>query len=308
MNKQDLLQTICKTGIPEYSASFWLNVPEFLSKAEDKMNSGEEITLEYVADLMNEVYSEYFLRSFKEDNLAFDFPKAKEYLLKTRAKVNTIDAQQTGSRPKPLETMYYVLKANKLDYLYPALKIEGVKSGTITMIGSVPEYAAVLSANNERHTLESVYQILNKALAKMIQLRVRLGSAGQIVKELKYVIIGRSRTKVELSPTAKIVAHYDSFDSHRYSNPWITKIDLDTLEPVWDKIGGYTGEYSKGEAGQLFVSNPQEGAVYMYGQKDYQTKSTERRYVLYTNGEFVSIEDSNLKTILINPSVKNHSE
>lgn len=50
------------------------------------------------------------------------------------------------------------------------------------------------------------------------------------------------------------------------------------------KVGGYTGAYGKGEAGNLYVSDPVEGRLYTFGQKDYRGGKTERGYTRYENG------------------------
>ena len=64
------------------------------------------------------------------------------------------------------------------------------------------------------------------------------------------------------------------------------------------KVGGYTGAYGKGEAGELYISDPVEGTVYAYGQKDYRGSNGGYRYIQYKDGEFTEIEKSNLIEIL----------
>lgn len=93
----------------------------------------------------------------------------------------------------------------------------------------------------------------------------------------------------------KTIQHFSSFNFRRYGNPWVAIVDPKTAKPDFEKkVGGYTGGYNRGEEGDLYVTNPQEGAVYMYGQKDYRGGNTERAYVQYVGGEFVPVEAANL--------------
>ncbi len=93
----------------------------------------------------------------------------------------------------------------------------------------------------------------------------------------------------------KVLKIYESFNGRRYSDPWVAKVNLETAKPDFSKsVGGYTGGYRTGEAGELYISNPEEGAVYMYGQKDYRGSNTERGYVKYENGSFIEIDKTNL--------------
>lgn len=104
----------------------------------------------------------------------------------------------------------------------------------------------------------------------------------------------------------KVLKNYDSFNRRRYSDPWVAIVDPKTAKPDFSKeVGGYTGGYGRGEAGQLYLIEPQEGAVYMYGQKDYRGgRNTERGYVLYKNGEFIPIKTTELIEVLIQNTPK----
>ena len=98
----------------------------------------------------------------------------------------------------------------------------------------------------------------------------------------------------------KIVAKYDSFNRNRYSNPWIAQVGQDGKIDFSKKVGGYTGAYDTGEAGELYVTSPVEGAVYAYGQKDYRGKSGGYEYIKFVNGEFVSVAKNELIEALKN--------
>lgn len=97
----------------------------------------------------------------------------------------------------------------------------------------------------------------------------------------------------------KTIKEYDSFNFRRYGNPWVAMVDPKTGKPDFSsRVGGYTGGYNKGEAGELYVADPQEGAVYMYGQKDYRGGNTERAYVQYRAGEFHEVAPAHLVEVL----------
>ena len=93
----------------------------------------------------------------------------------------------------------------------------------------------------------------------------------------------------------KMVKEYAAFNPRRYGNPWIAEVIPGTTKPDFSrKIGGYTGAYGKGEAGKLYVSEPREGCLYTYGQKDYRGGNTERGYVRYEGGEFHEVDPRDL--------------
>lgn len=97
----------------------------------------------------------------------------------------------------------------------------------------------------------------------------------------------------------KTLKHYSSFNQRRYGNPWVARVDKKTAKPDFsERVGGYTGGYNAGEEGDLYIYEPQEGEIYMYGQKDYRGGNTEREYVQYKNGEFVPVTSGNLIAVI----------
>lgn len=95
----------------------------------------------------------------------------------------------------------------------------------------------------------------------------------------------------------KTVKTYSSYNHRRYSILWIALVDPRTAKPDFSqKVGGYTGD--AGEEGDLFLFEPIENAVYMYGQKDYRGNNTERVYAQYLNGEFHVIPRTDLIRVL----------
>ncbi len=97
----------------------------------------------------------------------------------------------------------------------------------------------------------------------------------------------------------KVLKHYDSFNKRRYSTPWVAIVDKKTAKPDFrKKVGDYTGGYNTGEAGDLYIFEPEEGAVYMYGQKDYRGNGTQRKFALYKDGEFSEVTTETLLSVL----------
>lgn len=92
-----------------------------------------------------------------------------------------------------------------------------------------------------------------------------------------------------------VVKNYESFNQRRYSNPWIAKVGTDGKMDFTTRVGNYTGSYGKGEAGQLYLSNPTNGTVYAYGQKDNRGNNGGYQYIKMVDGNVQEIE----KTALI---------
>lgn len=89
---------------------------------------------------------------------------------------------------------------------------------------------------------------------------------------------------------AKIIREYPAYDQRRYSRPWVARCKPGTVFPDFSEpIGGFTGSYGTGEGGKLYVNNPKEGVVYMYGQRNYKKGGSERGYVVYRDGAFRKI-------------------
>ena len=88
----------------------------------------------------------------------------------------------------------------------------------------------------------------------------------------------------------KTVRTYDAFNRRRYSDPWVAEVNGNGKIDFSGHVGGYTGGYRTGDAGELYVSNPVEGQVYAYGQKDYRGSNGGYDYVQYIEGEFVEVD------------------
>ena len=93
-----------------------------------------------------------------------------------------------------------------------------------------------------------------------------------------------------------VVRRFDTFNHRRYGNPWVAIVSKDTGKIDFsNRVGGYTGGYGKGDAGDLYINNPVVGAVYAYGQKDYRGSSGGYYYVKYIgDGHFEDVEKNDL--------------
>lgn len=95
----------------------------------------------------------------------------------------------------------------------------------------------------------------------------------------------------------KIIKTYLPYNKRRYGEPWVATVNPATAKPDFShRVGGYTGH--DGGEGDLYVTDPQEGTVYMYGQKDYRGGNTERDYALYHNGIFHEVKSTQLIRVL----------
>jgi hypothetical protein len=113
--------------------------------------------------------------------------------------------------------------------------------------------------------------------------------------------MGMTKTEIQIVKEAEggdkkmlVIKSYNSFNERRYGNPWVAKVNADGKINFSVKVGGYTGGYNKGEAGQLYINNPVEGAVYAYGQKDYRGNNGGYSYIKIVNGEIVAIDKTQL--------------
>lgn len=91
-----------------------------------------------------------------------------------------------------------------------------------------------------------------------------------------------------------VIKSYSSFNFRRYGNPWVAKVGSNGKIDFSVKVGGYTGAYNKGEAGELYINEPVEGAVYAYGQKDYRSSNGGYDYIKIVDGKPVDIDKKHL--------------
>ncbi len=92
----------------------------------------------------------------------------------------------------------------------------------------------------------------------------------------------------------QVVSRFDDYNAHRYGTPWIAIVNGNGKINFHKHVGAYTGGRNTGNAGDLYVFEPEELAVYAYGQKDYRGKGSACRYVQFKDGEFIHIEKTEL--------------
>ena len=84
-----------------------------------------------------------------------------------------------------------------------------------------------------------------------------------------------------------VLNHYYAFNSRRYTKPWVATIK-DGKYDFSKEVGYYTGNTSRGvgEPGDLIVTNPQEGIIYAYGQKDTRKGNSNIAYATWDGKNF----------------------
>ena len=85
-----------------------------------------------------------------------------------------------------------------------------------------------------------------------------------------------------------VIAHFDYYNSRRYSNPWVCIMNEDGTHDFKSNTGTYTGE--SGDEGDLIVYRPEVGKVYGWGQKDYRGNNTRKNYCKWNGTEFVACD------------------
>lgn len=97
----------------------------------------------------------------------------------------------------------------------------------------------------------------------------------------------------------KVIKTYDEFNPRRYSVPWVAIVNAEGKIDFSVRIGGYTGDSRKGEAGQLYITDPKENTIYAFGQKDYRGNNSSHGYIQFKDGKFISIPKAKLIDALI---------
>lgn len=97
------------------------------------------------------------------------------------------------------------------------------------------------------------------------------------------------------------VKHFDSFNRRRYSDPWVALSDSNGSPDFSHRAGYYTGGFRTGDAGDLVILDPVEGAVYTWGQKDFRGGNTERGWCVYRNGALEPVTRTEA-VALLNPT------
>lgn len=85
-----------------------------------------------------------------------------------------------------------------------------------------------------------------------------------------------------------VVKYYPICNSNHFGRPWIAKIGPNGWPDFSTVVGGFIESTVKDKPGALIIYQPEDGAFYMYGQKNYhKPKYSERRFVQYKDGKLI---------------------
>lgn len=114
----------------------------------------------------------------------------------------------------------------------------------------------------------------------------------------KFEPVDKSQLTSSLAQAGKnvVLEKFDSYNERRYSKPWVAKVNSQGKPDFSEDVGKFTGQ--SGDAGELYVYEPVDGQVYMFGQKDYRGGNTISKYVVFTAGKFQEIDKKQLTSYL----------
>ena len=96
----------------------------------------------------------------------------------------------------------------------------------------------------------------------------------------------RCKAKEEQIKMNVLLHKFTAFNERRYGTPWVCKLDERGNYNFSEKVGIYTGNGRRGEAGDLVVFDPDVKQVYAYGQKDYRGGNTVLSYAVWDGTQF----------------------
>lgn len=94
-----------------------------------------------------------------------------------------------------------------------------------------------------------------------------------------------------------LIKAYGDYDPTRYGTPWGAPCDSAGRPCFKGKVAHFSG--NRGMGGDLFVEDPAQNAVWVYGQKDYRSNRTEKHYVQFWDDTFHPIAATELLTALL---------
>lgn len=87
-----------------------------------------------------------------------------------------------------------------------------------------------------------------------------------------------------------VVKYYPKYNYNHFGRPWIAKIGPNGWPDFSTIVGGFIESSGKDKPGALIIYQPEDGAFYMYGQKNYRKpKYSERRFVQYKDGKLIPV-------------------
>ena len=89
---------------------------------------------------------------------------------------------------------------------------------------------------------------------------------------------------------------YGDYDPRKQGTPWGVPCDSSGA-PFFKGNAAYFSS-GHGTGGCLYVENPPEGSVWVYGQKDYRLGYTPKKYAQCRSGVFYPVSESELPAVL----------
>lgn len=90
--------------------------------------------------------------------------------------------------------------------------------------------------------------------------------------------------------TKVTIQTFGAYDPRLYETPWVRQVGLNGLPDFFAVVGGYSGDPTTGGAGDLYLTTPMEGMVYVYGQSARDGSHEFLEYRHYRNGKLVPLD------------------
>lgn len=128
------------------------------------------------------------------------------------------------------------------------------------------------------------------------------GRSTKMIAKVQYnkgKMLERPLRSAEIEEKRKVIQSFGAFDEEKFENPYVGKITgTGKIRYAMGKneygrtlhVGGYTGRKGLGEAGDVYVWNPQEGDVYAVCQRNNQTLRTDVNFYEYSKEKFIALD------------------
>lgn len=93
-----------------------------------------------------------------------------------------------------------------------------------------------------------------------------------------------------------LIKTYPNYDLKRYGTPWGAPCDSAGKPHFSGKVAHFTG--GRGVGGDLFAEDPAEGSVWAYGQRNYFTNISDKKYVQFRGNAFIPLPETEVLAAL----------
>lgn len=93
-----------------------------------------------------------------------------------------------------------------------------------------------------------------------------------------------------------IIQTYSNYDPTKLGTPWGAPCDSTGCPYFKGPSAHFTG--GRGKGGVLFAEDPSPDSVWVYGQKNYSSGHSEKRYVQFRDGVFRPVSEADLLSVL----------